>query len=96
MSSKPPTITKTAHTFSASHSMAAPAIFSSHEAIEPMMPGRTAAAFPAIMASRHPRLCSCFLTQSLGPPLSDGGGMGDGVDPPVSASTSVLMINPEL
>ena len=72
----------------------APAVFSSQETMEPIMPGRAADAFPASFARRRPRLCRCFLTQSLSPPLSDGGAAGAEPPPPVRASTRVLMMNP--
>ena len=59
-----------------------------------MMPGRAAAAFTASLARRRPRLCRCFFTQSLSPPLSDGGAAGAEPPPPVRASTRVLMMKP--
>ena len=69
----------------------------SQETIEPMMPGRAAAALPAKLARARPRACRFFFTHSLTPPLSDGLGAGDGVPPappPVRARTSVLIAMP--
>ena len=80
-----------AHRFLASQPTAASVVFRSQETMEPMMPGKATAAWPANFARTRPRLCRCFLTHSLSPPLSDGAGVGDGVDPPppVSARTTV-------
>ena len=62
--------------------------------MDPMIPGRAAAALPANLARARPRACRCFLIHSLTPPLSDGFGAGDGVPPappPVIARTRVLI-----
>ena len=65
--------------------------------IEPMMPGRAAAALPAKLARAHPRACRCFFIHSLTPPLSGGLGAGDGtgaLSPPVTARMRVLIAMP--
>ena len=86
-----------AHTLSASQVAAFPNVLRSQETIEPMIPGRAAAALPAKLARARPRACRCFFTHSLTPPLSGGLGVGDGTGalaPPVSASTSVEIAMP--
>ena len=84
-----------AHTLSASQVAAFPNVLRSQETIEPMMPGRAAAALPAKLARARPRVCRCFVIHST-PPLSDGFGAGDGVPPapPVTARTRVLIAMP--
>ena len=86
-----------AHTLSASQVAAFPNALRSQETIEPMIPGRAAAALPAKLARASPRACRCFFTHSLTPPLSGGRGDGGGtgaLPPPVSASTSVEFAMP--
>ena len=85
-----------AHT-SASQVAAFPNVLRSQETIEPMIPGRAAAALPANLARARPRACRCFFTHSLTPSLSDGFGAGDGVPPappPVTTRTRVLIAMP--
>ena len=85
-----------AHTLSASQVAAFPNVLRSQETIEPMMPGRAAAALSAKLARARPRACRCFFI-SLTPPLSDDLGAGDGVPPappPVRARTTVLIAMP--
>ena len=82
-----------AHTLSASQVVAFPNMLRSQLTIEPMMPGRAAAALPANLARARPRACRCFFTHSL----SGGFGAGDGVPPappPVTARTRVLIAMP--
>ena len=65
--------------------------------MDPMIPGRAAAALPAKLARARPRACRCFLIHSLTPPLSDGYGASDGVPPAppsVTARTRVLIAMP--
>ena len=86
-----------AHTLSASQVAAFPNVLKSQETMDPMIPGRAAAALPAKLARACPRACSCFLTDSLTQPLSGGLGAGDGVtpaSPPVRARTRVLIAMP--
>ena len=60
-----------------------------------MMPGSTAAAFPANLARTQARDNKAFLTHSFKPPLPEGGaGVGAPPPPPVSASTRVEMVIP--
>ena len=83
-----------AHMLSASQVVAFPNVLRSQETIEPMIPGRAAAALPAKLARVRPRACRCFLIHSLTPPLSDGFGASDGtgaLPPPVTARTRVLI-----
>ena len=54
--------------------------------MDPITPGRAAAAFPARFASNLARLLSCFLTQSFTP--SFDGGLGGVVPPPVVGITA--------
>ena len=85
------------HKFSASHEAAFPNVLKSQETMDPMIPGRAAAALPAKLARARPRACRCFFTHSLIPSLSGGRGVGDGtgvLPPPVSASTSVEIAMP--
>ena len=49
-----------AHKFSASQVAVFPNVLKSQETIEPMIPGRAAAALPAKLARAHPRACRCF------------------------------------
>ena len=86
-----------AHTLSASQVAAFPNVLRSQETIEPMIPGRAAAALPAKLTRARPRACRCFFIHSLTPPLSDGFGAGDGVPPappPVTPRTRVLIAMP--
>ena len=87
-----------AHKFSASQVAVFPKVFKSQERIEPMIPGRAAAALPAKLARERPRTWRCFFTHSFKLPLSDGLGDGAGAGtfppPPVSASTRVEIAIP--
>ena len=85
-----------AHNFSASQVAVFPNVLNSQETIEPMIPGRAAAALPAKLARARPRACRCFFTHSFKPLLSGGLGAGTGAlpPPPVSASTSVEIAMP--
>ena len=86
-----------AHTLSASQVAAFPNVLRSQETMDPMIPGRDAAALPAKLARARLRACRCFFIHSLTPPLSDGFGAGDGtgaLSPTVSASTSVEIAMP--
>ena len=87
-----------AHKFSASHEAAFPNVLKTQETMDPMIPGRAAAALPAKLARARPRACRCFFTHSLTPPLSGRLGAGDGtsgvLSPPVSASTSFEIAMP--
>ena len=91
-----PTAMAKAHIFSASQVAVFPNVLKSQETIEPMIPGRAAAALPAKLARARPRACRCFFTHSFKPLLSDGLGAGTGAlpPPPVSASTSVEIAMP--
>ena len=77
-----------AHKFSASQVTVFLSVPKSQETIEPMIPGRAAAAFPAKLPDG---LQMFFFTDSFKPLLSDGLGAGVGAfpPPPVSASTMV-------
>ena len=85
-----------AHKFSANQATVFPNVFKSQETIEPMLPGRAAAALPAKLARARPRAFRCFLTHSFKPLLS--GGLGAGASafppPPVSANTRVEIAMP--
>ena len=86
-----------AHTLSASQVAAFPNVLRSQETMDPMIPGRAAAALPAKLARARQRACRCFLIHSLTPHLSDGFGAGDGVPPappPVTPRTRVLITMP--
>ena len=79
-----------AHKFSGSQFAVFPKVFKSQETIEPMIPGRTAAALAAKLARTHPRAWRCFFTHSFKLPLSDGlgGGAGAGTLPPPPPTAS--------
>ena len=89
--SRVPTAMTKAHKFSASQVAVFPHVLKSKETIEPLIPGRAAAALPAKLARARPRACRCFFTHSFTPLLSGCFGAGTGAlpPPPVSASTSV-------
>ena len=70
-----------AHTLSASQVAAFPNVLKSQETMDPMIPGRAAAALPAKLARARPRACSCYFDPLPDPPLSGGLGAGDGVSP---------------
>ena len=98
-SSRPPTARSTAHKFPASQTAVFPRRDRSQETIEPIIPGKAAAALPASLARILPRLRRCFLIHSLAPPLPGGcGGVGVGAapppEPPVRARTSVDIVIP--
>ena len=57
-----------AHTLSASQVAAFPNVLRSQETMDPMIPGRAAAALLAKLARARPRACRCFLIHSLIPP----------------------------
>ena len=65
-----------AHMFSASQVAAFPSMLRIQETIEPIIPGRAAAALPAYLAKARPRAFRCFFIHSLIPPLSEGSGAG--------------------
>ena len=92
--SRVPTAMAKAHKFSASQVAVFPNVFKSQETIEPMIPGRAAAALPAKLARARPRACRCFFTHSFKPFLSGCLEAGTGALPPVSASTSVEIAMP--
>ena len=94
--SRVPTAMAKAHKFSASQVAVFPNVPKGQETIEPMIPGRVAAALPAKLARARPRACRCIFTRSLKPLLSGGMGAGTGAlpPPPVSASTSVEIAMP--
>ena len=73
MRSKVLTAITKAHRLSESQVAVFPSAPRSQETIEPMMPGRAAAALPAKLARAHPRACRCFLTHSFKPLLSEDG-----------------------
>ena len=81
-----------AHKFTARQVAVFPNVLKSQETIEPMIPGRAAAALPAKLARARPRAFRCFFK----PLLSGGLGAGAGVlpPPPVSASTRVEIAMP--
>ena len=83
-----------AQKFSASQIAVFPNVLKSQETIEPMIPGRAAAALPAKLARARPRACRCFFTHSFKPLLSGCLEAGTGALPPVSASTSVEIAMP--
>ena len=58
-----------AHTLSASQVAAFPNVLRSQETMDPMMPGRAAAALPAKLVRARPRACRCFLIHTLDPAL---------------------------
>ena len=94
--SRVPTAMTKAHIFSASQVAVFPNVLKSQETIEPMIPGRAAAALPAKLARARPRACRCFFTHSFKPLLSGCLGAGTGAlpPPPVSASTRVEIAMP--
>ena len=65
--SRVPTAKAKAHTFSASQVAVSPNVLKSQETIEPMIPGRAAAALPAKLARARPRACRCSPTLSNRP-----------------------------
>ena len=65
--SRVPTAMTKAHKFSASQVAVFPNVLKSKETIEPMIPGRAAAALPAKLARARPRACRCFFTHSFKP-----------------------------
>ena len=91
-----PTAMANAHKFSASQVAVFPNVLKSQETIQPMIPGRAAAALTAKLARARPRACRCFFAHSFKPLLSGGLGAGTGAlpPPPVSASTSVEIAMP--
>ena len=60
-----PTAMAKAHKFSASQVPVFSNVLKSQETIEPMIPGRAAAALPAKLARARPRACRCFFTDSF-------------------------------
>ena len=68
-----------------------PVVERSHNTIDPIIPGKAAAALPARFASNLARLCSCFLTHSLAPSC-DGG--FDGVAAPPTCWNNSLNDHP--
>ena len=58
--SRVPTAMANAHEFSASQVAVFPNVLKSQETIEPMIPGKAAAALPAKLARARPRACRCF------------------------------------
>ena len=94
--SRVPTAITKAHKFSASQVAVFPNVLKSQETIEPMIPGRAAAALPAKLARVRPRACRCFFTHSFKPLVRFCLGAGTGAlpPPPVSASISVEIAMP--
>ena len=70
--SRVPTAMAKAHKFSASKVAVFPNVLKSQMTIEPMIPGRAAAALLAKLARARPRACSCFFTHSPKPLFSGG------------------------
>ena len=97
-SSKPPTARRTAHRLLDSQTAVFPRRDRSQETIDPIIPGRAAAALPASLARILPRLWRCFLSHSLTPPLPGGcggcGGAAPPPEPPGRARTIVEIIIP--
>ena len=94
----PATRTTTAHKLFPTQLTTLPVAERSHDTIDtidPITPGKAAAALPARFASNLARLCSCFLTHSFAPSC-DGG--FDGVAAPplvrITASTITPIIIP--
>ena len=86
-----------AHKLSASQVAVFQSALRSQETIDPMMPGRAAAALTAKLARARSSAYKCFFTHSLSPPLSGGLGVFDGTGAlplPVSASMSVEIAMP--
>ena len=75
----PATRTTTAHKLFPNQLTTLPVAERSHDTIDPITPGKAAAALPARFASNLARLCSCFLIHSQAPSC-DGG--FDGVAAP--------------
>ena len=96
MRSRVPTAMAKAHKFSASQVAVFPNVLKSQETIEPMIPGRAAAALPAKLARARLRACRCFFIHSFKLLVPGGLGAGTGAlpPPPVSASTSVEIAMP--
>ena len=94
----PPTARRTAHRFPASQTAVFPRRDRSQETIDPIIPGRAAAALPASLARILPRLWRCFLSHSLTPPLPGGCsgcvGAAPPPEPPGRARTIVEIIIP--
>ena len=91
----PATSTTRAHGLLPNQFTTSPVADSSQDTMDPITPGKAAAAFPARFASNLARLWSCFLTQSFTP--SFDGGLGGVVLPPVvgiTASTITPIIIP--
>ena len=89
-----PTVMAKAHKFATSQVDVFPNVLKSQETVEPMVPGRAAAALPAQLARARPRACRCFFTHSFKPLLSGCLAAGTGALPPVSASTKVDIAMP--
>ena len=96
--SRVPTAMAMAHKFSGSQVAVFPKVFRYQETIEPMIPGRPAAAVPAKLARARPKAWRCYFTHSFKLPLSDDLGdvavAGTLPPPPVSASTRVEIAIP--
>ena len=84
------------HKFSPSQVAVFPNVLKTQETIEPMIPGKAAAALPAKLARARPRACRCFFTYSFKPLWSGGLRAGTSAlpPPPVSACTSVEIAMP--
>ena len=95
-SNRVPAAIAKAHKFSASQVVVFPNVHRSQETIEPMIPGRAAAALHAKLPRASSRACRCLLTHFFKPLLSGGLRAGAGAlpPPPVSASTRVEIAMP--
>ena len=82
--SRVPKAMANAHKFSASQVAFFPNVLKSQETIEPMIPGRAAAALPAKLARARRRACRCFFPHSFKPLSSGGFGAGASALPPTA------------